>query len=572
MPRRHTSSAAGVLAATLLAAVVAPAVAQDAPGLRGSIGSPLDATTAPATLPGSRALPLRGGILDDPDGGSSALVGTGQDGLANDLVPTAVGGEPLGGLGDDATAGGSPQGPAVTATNQLRRSTVDPGLRGTVVSDEAVPGFGIDQGRAEPPGEEDPFGTPLITPLRSDILDIDPAEDPLGLRVRQLDPFVPLGTRLGSFILFAEAEIGAIFTDNVLGLPDPISDYAFEFAPEVRLESDWERHGFEAEFTADRSWYNTFSVEDDRIYAALLRGRLDVGARTNLELELGKAQTQDGRNAISITNIAGFQTNVQQEEISATVRHNFNRLTIEAEGSISTFDYEDLTGTQLAVATTFTGLTIPQADNRDFQENELTLRGTYEFNPGLSFFVEGEIAQDIYEQPVTVAGITRDSSGFATLAGIEYAVSDAFYGNLSVGWGEQNSIAEDTASIEGVLFNADLVWMPTPMTLVEFLASSSVQTSNLVDSLGAISRSYRLSLQQAFWRYLVVGGYVSYEVADYVDNPLVDERLREGVTLEYFFNPNMSFYSRYEHTDFFSTDRFAEFTENEFRVGLRIRN
>lgn len=571
MPRRQTSSAAGVLAATLLAAVVAPAVAQDAPGLRGSLGSPLGATNLLATPPQSGAVPLRGGILDGPDDGSAVLGGTGQDGLANDLAPAAAGGEPLGGLGDDATAAGSPQDPAVTATNELRRSTVDPGLRGTVVSEEAVPGFGIDQGRAEPPGEEGPFGTPLLTPLRNDILDIDPAEDPLGLRVRQLDPFIPLGTRLGSFILFAEAEIGGIFTDNVLALPDPTSDYAFEFAPEVRLESDWERHAFFAEFTADRSWYNTFSVEDDRIYAALLRGRLDVGARTNLELELGKAQTQDGRNAISITNVSGFQTNVQEEQISAAVRHNFNRLTVEAEGSISTFDYEDLTGTQAAFAD-LTGLTIPQADVRDYQENELTLRGTYEFNPGLSFFVEGEIAQDIYEQPVTTTGLTRDSSGFAALAGFEYAVSDAFYGNISVGWGEQNSIAEDTASIEGVLFNADLVWMPTPMTLVEFLASSSVETANTVDSLGAISRSYRLSLQQAFWRYLVVGGYISYDVADYVDNPLVDERLREGVTLEYFFNPHMSFYSRYEHTDFFSTSRFSEYTENEFRVGVRIRN
>ncbi len=42
--------------------------------------------------------------------------------------------------------------------------------------------------------------------------------------------------------------------------------------------------------------------------------------------------------------------------------------------------------------------------------------------------------------------------------------------------------------------------------------------------------------------------------------------------MEYFFNPNMSVYTQYEHTDFMSTDRFNEYTENEIRVGLRIRN
>lgn len=208
---------------------------------------------------------MRGGLVED-----SAGEGLGQGGLSNDLAakPTA-----LGGLGDNGTTGSTMESSAVRATNQLRPSTVDPRLRGTVVAEESVPGFGIDQGRAEEPREEDPYGESVLTPVRDDVVDVDPVDDPLGPRARQLDLFERLGTRLGSFLLFAEADIGIIFTDNVLGTPNGNSAYAFEFAPEVRLESDWERHAFEAEFAADRSWFNRFSVEDDKIYAALLRGR-----------------------------------------------------------------------------------------------------------------------------------------------------------------------------------------------------------------------------------------------------------------------------------------------------------
>jgi len=61
-----------------------------------------------------------------------------------------------------------------------------------------------------------------------------------------------------------------------------------------------------------------------------------------------------------------------------------------------------------------------------------------------------------------------------------------------------------------------------------------------VDSFGAVDRYYELSLQHAFWRYLVLGTYVSYEIADFVDDPQIDQRVKEGFTAEYYFNPYFS--------------------------------
>ena len=70
--------------------------------------------------------------------------------------------------------------------------------------------------------------------------------------------------RLGTFLLFTEAEIGTILTDNVLATKnDTHSDIALEIAPDIRLESDWSRHFFSAQFIANRSWYKDFPVEDD---------------------------------------------------------------------------------------------------------------------------------------------------------------------------------------------------------------------------------------------------------------------------------------------------------------------
>jgi hypothetical protein len=529
LPRRHTSSAAGALAAALTAAILAPAAAQDAAGppLRGSIGAQEGGNPAFSILRKQRQ--STGSQQGGADTGAAA-----SDNLADDssLLPAPPAPPPpLGGLGDE------------------RAEPIPP-----------VPEFGITNAAGEP----------LLAPPS---VDDDLEQIPLPPKGHELDPYVPTGMRIGSFLLFTEAEIGTILTDNVLGTrTDPRSDVALEVAPNVRLESNWSRHFFSASFDADRSWYNDFSVEDDKTYFAQLRGRLDVTRRTHLELELGKSQTQEGRNSISLTDIAGVQTNVQEEHITAGADHTFNRLTLDLEGTVATYDYSDLGGGVFGVIDPTVPTVIPTQDVRDYREDELTLRGTYELKPQMGVFVQGGISQEVYKQPVSVSGVTRDSSGYELLSGMTFAVSSTLTGEFSLGWGEQTSIDESVSPIEGMLINADVIWMPTPMTMVEFLARSQVSTSTLVDSLGAIDRFYELSLQHAFWRYLVVRGFGSYEIADYAGSTLVDERLKGGASAEYYFNPTLSVYARYEYTDFFSTDRLSDFDQNEVRIGMRIRH
>ncbi|MGA7544823.1 MAG: outer membrane beta-barrel protein [Methyloceanibacter sp.] len=79
------------------------------------------------------------------------------------------------------------------------------------------------------------------------------------------------------------------------------------------------------------------------------------------------------------------------------------------------------------------------------------------------------------------------------------------------------------------------------------------------------------SLQRAFWRYLVLGAYGSYEVADFVGDPEIDQRIKGGFTTEYYFIPVLSVYGRYEHTAFISTDAASDFDEDEVRLGVKLR-
>lgn len=171
-----------------------------------------------------------------------------------------------------------------------------------------------------------------------------------------------------------------------------------------------------------------------------------------------------------------------------------------------------------------------------------------------------------------MAGFRRGSSGYTAMAGVNLRLAGTLFGEIAAGWGEQQPIEDSFAMVSGPLINGDLIWMPTISTKFEFIARSTISETTLDNSAGAIDHFFQLSLQQAFWRYLVLGVYASYEAADYAGNPQLDQRTKLGVTAEYYFNPVLSAYARYEHTDFTSSpDSSADFLEDEFKIGLKLR-
>jgi len=91
LPRRHTFSAAGVLA------VLAPAAAQDAPALRGSIGVQDAETASPAALESlqRRRQPGGSGTAEEDEGRAGADAFPNDLAMDPSLLPTAPEPPPL---------------------------------------------------------------------------------------------------------------------------------------------------------------------------------------------------------------------------------------------------------------------------------------------------------------------------------------------------------------------------------------------------------------------------------------------------------------------------------------------
>ncbi len=332
----------------------------------------------------------------------------------------------------------------------------------------------------------------------------------------------------------------------------------------MRLDSDWGRHALSFEANADNIWYGEFPIADTKNYQVLARGRLDIMSRTHLSGEIEKSHVQENPSSISITDISNANTAVDEQHATAGLEHTFNRLTLKFTGTVADYDYADDTDQGLSGP-------VPFADIRDYRDTIGTLRSTYEFQSSWAGFIETSINERDYKEPITVAGIRQGSTGYTALAGVNVRLAGTLFGEIAGGWGEQQPIDDSLSAIKGPMINGDLIWMPTPMTKLEFLARTEIDETSFEDSAGAIDHFFELSLQHAFWRYLVLGVYGSYEVADFVDDPQIDRRTKIGATSEYYFNPVMSAYARYEHTDFNSSDAGSDFVEDELKIGLKFR-
>jgi hypothetical protein len=520
LPRRHIISAAGALAAALLVAAQAPANAQ----------------TAPA--PGEGAAEATAPVQEQSAGNPDSL-----GGWESTTVP-----EPLGGMGDEPTA--APTAGLGGLGDEPNDAALQPEENRDLLQPEET-GIPVKALGLTPP----PAGQSALGQINTALL-----PEP-----HDLDPYAPIGIRLGSFLLFPELDVGADLTNNVLDTGiDPQGDWGPEIKPSLRLDSGWSRHFLSFQANADRLWYTDFPIADTKNYQLLAQGRLDMMSRTHLSAEIEKSHIQQNSSSITITDISNANTALDEQHATATLDHTFNRLNLRFTGTVADYDYADSVDPGLVGP-------VPQIDTNDYRDTIGTVRSTYEFQSSWAGFIETSINERVYREPISVTGIRRGSTGFVTQAGVNLRLAGTIFGEIAGGWGEQQPIDDRLDTIQGPVVNGDLIWMPSPMTKFEFLARTEIDETSFEDSAGAVDHFFELSLQHAFWRYLVLGVYGSYEVANFVGDNQVDQRTKIGATGQYYFNPTMSAYASYEHTDFTSTSPGSDFNEDEFWVGLKFR-
>ena len=398
-------------------------------------------------------------------------------------------------------------------------------------------------------------------PLLFQIEDIEPVTDRRTRRLFNQEPYDPIGMRIGSFVLFPEAELGGSWYSNVLRSSAPQSDYAFDFRPSARLVSDWKRHALEFRAASTLSFFNEFDSENDKGYQFEARGRLDFTRRTNLQAFVSRDVSQESRSAID-ANAAGERADLTLDRAGATLSHRFNRLSLQLRGSVSDYKYSDID----------VGGVTQSNDDRNYTATEETLRASWEFKPTLTGFVEVGVNQRRYDVAAQSDGIMRDSDGQRYRVGVSFGnTSKILRGEIALGYGIQAPQDGRLDTIEGVIVDANVAWRMSELTTMSFNARSDVSETTTADSGGVFTRSAGVEMRHAFRRHLIGTAGITYTDQDYVGVDIAENEWRGDLGLEYFLSREATLFSRYRHTIFDSSSAGADYTSDEVHVGLRIR-
>lgn len=397
-------------------------------------------------------------------------------------------------------------------------------------------------------------------PLLFQIEDIDPVRDRRIERLARLEPYDPVGIRIGSFVMFPELDLATAYVGNVFRSPSPRGDAAFETKPSVRFVSDWGTHALELIGRGGLSWFSDYATENDRAYHLEARGRLDITRRANLQTEVSRDVTQESRSALEAV-AAGGRADVTTDRVAATYNQRFNRVSLQLRGSLSEVDYSAVT----------TGTALVSNADRNYHEGTEAVRATYELKPTFSVFSEVELDQR--EHAAAAAdGIRRDSTGERYRLGVSFGqTGKVLRGEASLGYGVQRPDDRRLSNVSGLIADASLAWRVSALTSLLLSANSSFGETNVAGSAGALSRQVGLEARHAFREYLVASAGLFYTMQDYAGIPVEERELALRLGVEYFVNRDVILYGKYQHSKYDTTVANADWNNDEVRVGVKLR-
>src|SRR6185436_13287118 len=214
------------------------------------------------------------------------------------------------------------------------------------------------------------------------------------------EPYIARGVRIGSFVLFPEAQLGGIATSNVFRATPAIGDRGLEVGANARIVSDWRMHAVEFRASGLASFYDEHPSEDDRAYALEARSRIDLSRRTNIEALVLHQADKDKRGLIDSPGAAAARGNVETDRVALALNHRFNRLALQLRGSITDIDF--------APVADIVGGTILN-DERDVEQRDMAFRASWALNGTLDVFGEAG-ANDRRYHAAPADGILRSST------------------------------------------------------------------------------------------------------------------------------------------------------------------
>ena len=379
-----------------------------------------------------------------------------------------------------------------------------------------------------------------------------------GVMERSRPGYDPVGIRAGSFMVFPTAAVEESYNDNIYATDgSETDDFITALSTGITANSVWGRHALSLSGGVSQLLYADNTDENRFNWNLGGAGRLDISRDTTLNASTRYAQLHEDRGDPNAS------TSLSQEPIeynlfvgSADLNHRFNRITTRVGVSYRNYDYKD--------ATSLTGATIDE-DTRDRDEYTETARLGYSVSPDTNVYVEGRFDQRRYNQS---AVSSKDSDGWAAVAGTEFKITRLTQGNVYAGYQERDYKGAGLGSTQGLAYGVDVKWFVTPLTTVTLSGDSRVEETTVASASGYDRNNLEFNVDHELLRNVILSGGASYTNDDFNEDPRNDDVTGAHVGVKYLLNRNFDVGLDYSFTNRDSNTAGYDYTRNV--VGLTL--
>ena len=383
---------------------------------------------------------------------------------------------------------------------------------------------------------------------------------------RQRPEVIPLGMRVGTFLLYPKISVTETYDDNIFRVEeDKDHDLITTIGPEFDLKSDWNNHAFNLRGDARIDRFARSEKENVEDYNVDADGRYDITRNIFLFGFLGYSQLSEDRG--SPDDVGGVEpTEYNVYRGSVRYFHRLNRVSFRLEAAARKFDFDDVSRGPTRLPA--------NNDDRDRLVSDVTLRAAYEIVPEYEAFVRATGNNRAYRTAVDDNGVSRDSQGYEIVAGVAIDLTGVTFGDLFVGYREQWYDDDNLNTIDGISGGANITWNVTPLTTLQAGIVRRVEETTAIDSSGFFATRYSLSADHELLRNLLLNASVALTENDYNGIDREDRIYDVGVSARYLVNRNFYGSIGYRYTqrerDSIPGDE-ADYTQNVFTVRVELQ-
>lgn len=408
-------------------------------------------------------------------------------------------------------------------------------------------------------------GTCLSPGLFAAPLSKDDIEKQASVLTREQPAYDSEGVRFANFVLKPLMTSSIAFNDNIFSsATNRETDRVIILRPEAYLYSTFNRHFLSFKTFAEHGKHQDFKGEDYTDAGAAFSARADIKGDIAIPVSLQYERGHIQRGVPDEDNVLE-PTIVKTLSADTGIEYNGRNLSGAIRTDIDNFTFED--------NATASG----PVDNSDRDRDEVFLAAFIGLSQERLIAPFGFVGfKDIsYDRDVDDNGFRRSSQSFASGLGLNVKLSGVLRSKLQAGYNTRSFDDTRFDDINGLVYNANLIWEPSPMIAISAFAQRSITESTLSNFSASVDDTYALSGVYELMPNIFIKPGASYLLKDYEGTGTRDlKRFTADLELTYKLNRNMWANFAYEYIkqrENVGSSTNLDFENNKYTTSLQLK-